>query len=105
MLEIKNFESIKGIKFLDWAIYVAEERKDWYEFCADKKNDNGLAISIKIFKEPKANNEYNVSITYRVYTNEIYNQTWVKGGFDTIQQFLTNVGLIVSNYEKGLKTK
>jgi len=38
MLEIKNFESIKGITFLDWSIYVAEERKDWYEFCADNKH-------------------------------------------------------------------
>ena len=105
MLEIKNIKSIEGIKFLDWKMYAVEERQDWYEFCADKKTDDTLAISIKIFREPKANNEYNVIITYRVYTNEIYNETWVTGGFYTIQQFLTNVGFIVSNYEQNLKTK
>ena len=106
MLEIKNFEELKGKMFGDWRIYQSNERNDHYEFYVSGHRGNKMiGLIITLSKEQQANKEYRVTIQYQKHGNVIYNETWEKGGFDTIQQFLTNVGLIVSNYEKGLKTK
>ena len=45
------------------------------------------------------------AMTVGQLVDEIYNDNWIKGGFDTMKTFLTNVGMIVSNYESRFKIK
>ncbi len=106
MLEITNFRNIKDKMFIDWKIYECIETEERYEMTASAERKGGpIGVIIKIFKEEQANNEYNVRIFYKQYGNEIYNDNWIKGGFDTMKTFLTNVGMIVSNYESRFKIK
>ncbi len=106
MLEIKNFRNIKDRVFIDWRIYECIETEERYEITASAQRKEGATgLIIKIFKEEQANKEYNVRIVYKQYGNEIYNDNWIKGGFDTMKTFLTNVGMIVSNYESRFKIK
>jgi len=106
MLEITNFRNIKDKMFIDWKIYECIETEERYEMTASAERKEGpVGVIIKIFKEEQANKEYNVRIIYKQYGNEIYNDNWIKGGFDTMKTFLTNVGLIVSKYERLYKIK
>ncbi len=106
MLVIKNFENIKNKSFGDWKIYSFAELEKQYTInaSAERKGQN-IGVIIKIDKEEQANNEYNVRIFYKQYGNEVYCDNWIKGGFDTMKTFLTNVGMIVSNYESRYKIK
>lgn len=106
MLEIKNIQNVMNKVFLDWNIYNVNEHNDRYELTASAQRSEGATgLIIKIFKEEQANNEYNVRIVYRSYGNEIYNDNWMKGGFGSINTFLANIGLVVSNYERRYKIK
>jgi hypothetical protein len=106
MLEIKNFKNIKGRVFGDWEIYDISENDNRYEMAASaKRKGSKCGMIVQIYKEEQANNEYNVRIVYESYGNQIYNDNWIKGGFDTMKTFLTNVGLVVSKYESLRKIK